>query len=354
MRTLDLFSGIGGFALAGRSLPPIVVTQFVEIDPFCQKVLSKNFPHIPIHGDIKSFTANPGDFDLITAGFPCQDVSTDGAKAGLVVGNRSGLFYEVVRIIRLVQPKFVLLENVPGLLNRGMDSVLGELSSIGYDCEWQTISCAEIGGTHRRDRVWIIAYPNSQRRQCAEYRKSLSNQDRNLSPSKQTGQFQQSQVKPIDQPIADANGVQCLQRQRLSTRSKWAHHPDLDRSDRDSHASDSHRSRLERRKRSASLKGTIGESKRSDCLPRQRQEIEPSLCGDDDGLSTGLDRHILTLGNLPEFLPIAAIESKVPNHKDRLKALGNSIVPQVAQIPLRRILELNHERITDRMDPVHV
>jgi DNA (cytosine-5)-methyltransferase 1 len=341
MNHLDLFSGIGGFALAVRSLPPIITTQFVEIDPFCQKVIAKNFPHIPCHGDITTFTANTGDFDLITAGFPCQDVSTAGAKAGLVVGNRSGLFHEVIRIIRLVRPKFVLLENVPGLLHRGMDTVLGELSEIGYSAEWQTISCAEIGGTHRRDRVWIIAYPSGLGLELGEW-KSCDSENWNAATSEQVRQHIKTGTSSVVQSSAThSNSVQCLQRKRLSTRSKWAHHPDIDRSGGDSNASDPHRSRLERRKRCPRLKGTIGEFERSDRLPGQGQEVEPSFRRNDDGLSAGLDRHLLKLEDLPTALPIAAIESKVPNHKDRLKALGNSIVPQVAMIPLKRILDLN-------------
>ena len=113
LKLLDLFSGIGGFSYAGEKIVGgFKTTQFVELDPYCQKVLRKNFPNNPIHADIKTFTAKPGQFDVFTIGFPCQDLSVAGRQKGIGEGTRSGLFYESIRLLREVRPKFALFENV--------------------------------------------------------------------------------------------------------------------------------------------------------------------------------------------------------------------------------------------------
>ena len=160
---LDTFAGIGGFSYAATKLVGgYRTTQFIEIDPFCQKVLKKHFPNVPCHDDIKTFTAFPGQFDVITGGFPCQDLSVAGKRAGITKQSRSGLFYELIRVIRLVRPKFVVMENVAAILNNGLDIVLGELSQAGYDAEWSIISASSLGACHRRSRWWCVAYTNSK------------------------------------------------------------------------------------------------------------------------------------------------------------------------------------------------
>ena len=119
MRVLDLFSGIGGFAYAGQLLGGFTTIDFVELDSYCQQVLRKNFPNVPIHDDINTFDTSFrfGDYDLITAGFPCQDLSSAGKQAGLGEGTRSGLFYRVMQIARQVRPKYILLENVANTIS---------------------------------------------------------------------------------------------------------------------------------------------------------------------------------------------------------------------------------------------
>ena len=160
---LDTFAGIGGFSYAATKLVGgYRTTQFIEIDPFCQKILKKHFPFTPIHDDIKTFTAIPGQYDVICGGFPCQDISVAGRKQGITEQSRSGLFYELMRVIRMVQPKFVIMENVAAILNNGLDIVLGELSEAGYDAEWSIISANTLGACHRRSRWWCVAYPNSK------------------------------------------------------------------------------------------------------------------------------------------------------------------------------------------------
>ena len=169
MRHLDLFSGIGGFALAAHMVGGIETVQFVEIDNYCQKILAKNFPGVPIHGDITTFTAEPGSADIITFGSPCQDLSSANPDGRGLEGERSGLFYEAIRIVRMVQPRFAVFENVPNLLVKDngihFQRVLRAFWESGFDAEWQVVSAASVGAPHLRERVFIVAYPNGSGRE---------------------------------------------------------------------------------------------------------------------------------------------------------------------------------------------
>ena len=155
---LDLFSGIGGFSLGLERTGGFKTVAFCEIDPFCQKVLKKHWPEVKQYHDITNakFTENVG---LVTAGFPCQDISYAGEGAG-ITGERSGLFWYIIRTLCMVGRPKLLLENVAGLLNRGLCTVLGALASFGYDAEWHCIPASAVGAPHIRDRIWIIANAN--------------------------------------------------------------------------------------------------------------------------------------------------------------------------------------------------
>jgi DNA (cytosine-5)-methyltransferase 1 len=160
LRHLDLFSGIGGFSLAARWTGQIETIAFVEIDPFCQKVLKKHWPDVPVYDDIKVFAGEGiGSVDIITGGFPCQDISLAGKGCGLE-GDRSGLWGEYARLIRSLRPKYAIVENSAGLLARGMGTVLRDLAQAGYDAEWEVLSAEEIGAPHTRERLYIVAYSN--------------------------------------------------------------------------------------------------------------------------------------------------------------------------------------------------
>jgi DNA (cytosine-5)-methyltransferase 1 len=125
-------------------------------------VLAKHWPNIKRYGDIRECgKRNLESVDIISGGFPCQDISNAGKRAG-IEGERSGLWSEMFRIICELRPRFVVVENVAALLKRDMGRVLGDLASVGYDAEWNCISCASIGGNHLRERVWIVAYPRSE------------------------------------------------------------------------------------------------------------------------------------------------------------------------------------------------
>lgn len=167
LRVLDLFSGIGGFSLGLERTGGFETVAFCEIEPFCQKVLAKHWPGVPCYDDVRTLTAErlAADgiaVDVITGGFPCQDISVAGHGLGLA-GERSGLFYEVARLVSELRPEYVILENVGALLCRGLDAVLGTLASFGYDAEWHCIPAAYVGLPHIRDRVWIVAHPRQER-----------------------------------------------------------------------------------------------------------------------------------------------------------------------------------------------
>lgn len=160
MKHLDLFSGIGGFALAARWMGWETI-QFVEIDKFCQKVLNKNFPNIPIHDDIKTFDGSKyrGTIDILTGGFPCQDLSSSGTGQG-ISGSRSGLWHEMLRVSIECKPSVIVIENSPNLLTKGFEKVLHPLSEEGYNVEWQCLYASDVGQPHGRERVFIVAYSN--------------------------------------------------------------------------------------------------------------------------------------------------------------------------------------------------
>jgi DNA (cytosine-5)-methyltransferase 1 len=168
MKILDLFSGIGGFSL-GLERAGMQTIAFCEVDPACRQVLKKHWPDVPIFEDVKTLTAKDihDTVDVICGGFPCQDISLAGKGAGLA-GERSGLWYEYRRLIEEIRPRYVIIENVAALRSRGLDAVLSGLTEIGYDAEWHCIPASAVGAPHQRDRIWIVAYTNDNGRNSAQ------------------------------------------------------------------------------------------------------------------------------------------------------------------------------------------
>jgi len=153
----SLFAGIGGFDL-GFERAGMVCKWQVEIDDYANRVLAKHWPAVHRERDIRQCGRhNLQPVDVICGGFPCQDISYAGLGAGLE-GERSGLFFEAIRVVRELQPRIVVLENVAALLTRGLDRVLGTLAAIGYDAEWHCIPAAAVGAPHIRDRLFVLAY----------------------------------------------------------------------------------------------------------------------------------------------------------------------------------------------------
>lgn len=155
----SLFAGIGGFDL-GFERAGMTCKWQVEIDPFCRNVLAKHWPDVRRHDDVRTFAAGDCDglkVDVICGGFPCQDISNAGKRAG-IDGERSGLWSEYARIIRVLGPKYVVVENVEALAVRGLGRVLGDLADLGYDAEWQSIPASSFGCLHERRRLWVCAH----------------------------------------------------------------------------------------------------------------------------------------------------------------------------------------------------
>jgi DNA (cytosine-5)-methyltransferase 1 len=176
LRILDLFSGIGGFSLGLERTGGFETVAFCEIEPFPRKVLAKHWPEVPCYEDVRELTgarlaADGIAVDVITGGFPCQDISVAGKRAGIAEGTRSGLWFEIVRLVGELRPRYVIVENVANLLAGPSERpggwfgrVLGDLAECGYDAEWENIPASALGAPHRRERIWIIAYPNKVRR----------------------------------------------------------------------------------------------------------------------------------------------------------------------------------------------
>lgn len=172
IRTIDLFAGAGGFTLAGEMAGGYSTVAFCEIDKHAQKVLAKNWPDVPIYDDVTKLKGSDvGAVDVITGGFPCQDVSSAGKQLGVIDGERSSLFGDIIRIATEVREirgelPWLLMENVGNLIRGGYGlwfaAVMHGLAEVGYDAEWHILPSSYIGACHRRERVWIIAYPSEK------------------------------------------------------------------------------------------------------------------------------------------------------------------------------------------------
>lgn len=308
----SLFAGIGGFDL-GFERAGFKTSWQVEIDPYCQKVLAKNFPEAERFGDIRECGShNLKPVDVICGGFPCQDISNAGLRAG-IEGERSGLWKEYARIIRELRPKYVVVENVAALLGRGMGVVLGDLAEIGYDAEWQIISAADMGALHLRERVWIVSYPNENGFDKSEtFAHPAHNQERNDPTYREVGRTESSEIRASSE--AD---IRYSQKKRFSEAWELRQNEREERIPCQCEARIFTDPRQERTKRF--LKETLSrisgfswckDVRRVEDL-RERSDIpEPLFCGSSDG---------------------------IPNWVYRVGALGNAVVPQIPEMIARRI-----------------
>ena len=187
MNELALFAGAGGGLLGGHLLGWRTVCA-VEWDAYAASVLVARqndgcLPSFPIWDDVQTFDGRPwrGIIDIVSGGFPCQDISSAGKGAG-IDGNRSGMWRHMARIIGEVRPKFVFVENSPLLVSRGLTRVLGELAEMGYDAKWGVLGAHHVGAPHKRQRVWIVAYPATSRLQGDKSRFSFSTASSAVQP----------------------------------------------------------------------------------------------------------------------------------------------------------------------------
>ena len=299
LKLLDLFSGIGGFSYAAEKIVGgYKTTQFVEIDPYCQSVLRKNFPNTPIHDDIKTFSAKQGQFDVFTIGFPCQDLSVAGRQKGINDETRSGLFYESIRLLRTVRPRFALFENVRNLLSHGkgetFQEVLFQIAKAGYDAEWSVISAKDLGACHLRERIWILAYTNNygssstkRLRVNGETDSSTQKGQNKISESERSSESSDSRIIQQTADSSNSNSTRTESNSEEVETPIWKH-------------------------------AFLNSKERRTLSPDwSRYVSEPSLCRGDDGLR---------------------------GRVARIKAMGNSIVPHCAAVPLQRIKDLIKEK----------
>lgn len=167
LNVLSLFAGIGGFDLGLERTGAFRTAAFCEVDEKCRRTLAKNWPGVPIYDDVRELssqhlTADGVAVDVICGGFPCQNISLAGRMEG-IDGAKSGLWGEYRRLIEETRPSWVIIENSPVLRSRGLDAILRRLDALGYDAEWHCIPANALGAPHRRDRLWIVAYPSGQR-----------------------------------------------------------------------------------------------------------------------------------------------------------------------------------------------
>jgi len=289
MRHGSLFSGIGGFDLASQWMGWENVFQ-VEIDPFCQKVLEKNFPRVKRYGDIKEFngTKYRGTVDIISGGFPCQPFSVAGKRKGKA--DDRFLWPEMLRVIREVNPSFIVGENVTGIIGLALEQVLSEVEAEGYYTETFIIPACAVNAPHRRDRVWIIAYRAGER--CGEAGPSIC---RSTKRDNRDGGEQSS--TNTNQLNGDVSGFRTSQIPFKQTPGVWEDiitntHSDQ-RCERWMYSSES-----EKAERHVGSFNSRDDWKAWEDFPTQSP-----ICGRNDGVS---------------------------NRVDRIKSLGNAIVPQIA------------------------
>ena len=294
MKFGSLFAGIGGFDL-GLERAGMSCQWQVEIEDYPTKILEKHWPEVHRERDIKECSGeNLEPVDLICGGFPCQDISVAGTGAGLA-GERSGLWYEMHRIISDVKPRWVIVENVAALLSRGMDVVLRDLSQIGYDCEWHIIPASAVGAPHRRERVWIIARLRFGVSKEADAQRTNANRKRShrkkkhLNGKVELRNKQDCESGQVGEDVSNAIG------KGLEGHAR--------------HGKDGSKSRRNEAKKDGSV-GAGGV-----CLRAygKQWEAEPSV----GRVAHGISRRV-----------------------DRLKGLGNAVVTQVVELIGRRIMEI--------------
>lgn len=165
----DLFAGIGGFSL-GFERAGMTCKWHVEIDDYANKVLAKHWPNVRRHGDIRTFPPEPHSewrVDVICGGFPCQGISRANHAAAGLADERSGLWVDYIRVVRALRPRFVVVENSPELTYRGLETILSDFATSGYDAEWAPISSFQVGAPHTRQRLFVVAYTNGKSGQQA-------------------------------------------------------------------------------------------------------------------------------------------------------------------------------------------
>ena len=302
MKIGSLFSGVGGIEL-GFEREGFKTEWFVEIEPYCQAVLKKNFPNTPVYGDVTKIDFKKLEpVEILTGGFPCQDISNAGQRKG-IEGKRSGLWKEFFRAIGEIRPRIAFVENVSALTYRGLLVVLGDLASIGYDAEWHCVPASAFGAPHRRDRIYILAYANGQRWSGRDLVSQRETQDGSKTPGRS----------------GDANNFFNSNGKQLFEESEFAEQGE----------DVSHSLHNGWNKKTNKWSGAQNPAR---SFPNTNyyyywQQCKESLRKKNRRETWATDAGILRVAN------------GVPNRVDRIKGIGNAVVPQVSQFFAKMIKE---------------
>lgn len=294
LRTIDTFSGIGGFSYGlERLCGGFETIAFCEQDKFCQKILRKHWPGVPIYDDIRTFpTSGLGTIDLLCGGFPCQPWSVAGKREGHEDSLNRDLWPEMARIIQELQPRWVIGENVRGFINEpmGLARTLTDLDSLGYQSTYWILPAASVGAPHRRDRVWIVAHANSHSEPDGTINEERLVGDTE-SDRRHWGAEQAGRKRTTGEPDQPGPGVR---RKTCGSSADVAH---------------ANRQR-----------GRGGNAQRQDAKNASQSPRNPG-------------NNTEAVGPWDVEPEVGRVAHGIPNRVDRLKALGNAIVPQVvAQI----------------------
>ena len=324
----SLFSGIGGLDLGLERAGMNVIWQS-EIDPYACKVLAKHWKDVPNHGNIKEI--NWGDVvrpDVICGGYPCQPFSTAGKRNG--ADDSRHLWPWVREAISELRPQYAILENVRGHITLGLSEVLGELASIGYDAEWQIVSANSVGAPHLRERIIILAYPNSGRQQ---------ERQSEAQPNVGLGGSSESSTDTIRE-LADADSGRCVYRQpQIFTAERWLNALSLIGSGSTDVANTTQQhsnGQFNNTRNSAQPQkiSQFGDSSgtqnvaNTDSASGQQQQ-ERSICQSHTGGRSWWEVE-------PD---VGRVAHGIPSRVDRLRGLGNAVVPQVAELIGRMVVD---------------
>ena len=381
LKHLDLFSGIGGFSLGLESAGLVETVAFCDFDKYCQQVLNKNFPGVPVYGDVKELNYDKlkadgiNQIDIITGGYPCQPFSVAGRKKG--EQDPRHVWPEMFRLIKELRPTWVIGENVGGHIKLGLDTVLENLESEGYSARTFSISASSVGANHKRERVWIVGYTTNNRR----------NESTSDSQTRRAfGQSEEGGMRQLERTSDVENSRRSIGREQSSRNSEgiglWSFETSEWSTDTNQIARSSEGAEIMADSTSEGLEGEFGSKLQgtgerltdgsetidrdvadSDEMQRQllcgqqseqRQETfertsngSGTPCEDCDATNSDCSRlkeqrrsftteeenETSQCGRWWDIEPdVGRVAHGVPKRVDRLKCLGNSVVPQIPYV----------------------
>lgn len=279
MRVLDLFSGIGGMSL-GLERAGMRTVAFCEIEPYCRRVLAKHWPNVPCYGDIRELDGGTVECDVVSGGFPCQPFSVAGEQRG--TEDDRHLWPEMLRVIAQARPAWVIGENVPGIIRMELDNVLSDLEGIGYTTRTFVIPACAVDAPHRRDRVWVVAHADSNG--TVVQGRDGDSDDEERDAAEEIQEWTDIEHRPFLHGQEDVADSECSGQQGSREHSQWG----------------------------SSTQSGEGET----------TDVESGCVGRIWGAEPAIRR----------------VSDGIPSRMDRLRALGNAVVPQVVELIGRAIM----------------